>query len=131
MSVSHSYKRQSGRICFFLLASCALALLGTQTAEGADYYLSATGNDQYTGTAPDSAWRSLERLNSAQLEPGDRVFFEGGSTFWGGVMFEPEDTGSDVAPIVMTSYGRAARPSTRATARPSPGVTSVVMSFTT
>jgi hypothetical protein len=45
------------------------------------YYVSAAGNDAYAGTSPQSAWRSIARVNAVDLNPGDRILFEGGRTF--------------------------------------------------
>ncbi len=49
-------------------------------------------------------------LNSANLEPGDRIFLAGGMTFTGTLNLGSQDTGTDalgnlIAPIVITSSG--------------------------
>jgi hypothetical protein len=43
------------------------------------------------------------------LEPGDTVAFEGGGTYEGELELLAEDSGTDLAPVVVTSYG-AGRP---------------------
>ena len=75
-------------------------------AWGTDYYFSSSGDDRDTGTAPDHAWESLSQVNSLELNPGDRIFLEGGSRFTGPLTFE-NDRGSEDNPIVVTSYGES------------------------
>src|SRR3954462_9319193 len=51
----------------------------------ATYYVSATGNDNAGGTSVATAWKSIARVNQADLNPGDKVLFEGGKTFSAGI----------------------------------------------
>src|SRR5205823_6852453 len=45
------------------------------------YYVSPAGNDTWTGTSTAAPWKSIARVNHADLNAGDRVLFEGGKTF--------------------------------------------------
>jgi MYXO-CTERM domain-containing protein len=76
-----------------------------RSARAVDYYVSPAGADDRNGTAPDRAWRTLTRVNALDLEPGDRVLFEGGHSFDGPLELGPEDAGSPDAPVVIGSYG--------------------------
>ncbi|NNF29246.1 MAG: hypothetical protein HKN73_18620 [Gemmatimonadetes bacterium] len=58
----------------------------TGTVSGGDpasgvYYLSPAGNDDSAGTTPSTAWRTLERANTNELAPGDRVLLERGGVW--------------------------------------------------
>lgn len=47
----------------------------------ATYYVSAAGDDSADGRSPDTAWRTLTRVNGRNWNPGDAVLFEGGQSF--------------------------------------------------
>ncbi|HVL67064.1 MAG TPA: right-handed parallel beta-helix repeat-containing protein [Vicinamibacterales bacterium] len=70
-----------------------------------DYYVSKTGHDNHPGTSVEAAWRTIQRVNSHQFFPGDRIFFEGGQTFSGNLYFDAADGGRASAPVVIGSYG--------------------------
>ncbi len=55
----------------------------TIVATGKTYYLSNSGNDDNDGLSPEKAWATMAKLNalSDQLNPGDAVLFERGSTW--------------------------------------------------
>jgi hypothetical protein len=85
--------------------AAAFVLVGAAGAAVTTYYVSSTGNDDAAGTAPGTAWRTIARVNAESLGPGDRVLFEGGSTFAGPLELEPGESGTAAAPIVFDSYG--------------------------
>lgn len=67
-------------ILFFLLALSFTACSNSAVI----YYLDATkGNDSQKGTSPKTAWKSLDKLKSIQLNPGDKVLFKRGEIFHG------------------------------------------------
>jgi len=68
------------------------------------YFLSQAGNDAGKGTASDP-WRTIERLNQETLKPGDKIFFKSGETFTGTLKLDSSDRGSNIAPILISSYG--------------------------
>ncbi len=52
--------------------------------EGATvYYVSNSGNNNNDGKSPATAWKTLSKVNSADLQPGDYVLFERGGYFRG------------------------------------------------
>jgi parallel beta-helix repeat protein len=71
---------------------------------GTIYYVSATGSDSNSGTSPAEAWKTVYRVNSAHLNPGDGVLFRGGDTF-GDQVLMPDSSGVSARPIVYGSYG--------------------------
>ncbi|MDQ3035321.1 MAG: right-handed parallel beta-helix repeat-containing protein [Myxococcota bacterium] len=74
-------------------------------ALGPAYYVRPTGDDASAGTSPELAWRTLARVNEADLEPGDRVLLEGGASFDGTLQLDAEDMGTPAAPIVVSAFG--------------------------
>lgn len=69
-----------------------------------DYFISKEGDDLSRGTYK-HPWKTLNRLNNADLEPGDRVFLEGGSMFEGVLYLDSADSGITGKPVVIGSYG--------------------------
>ncbi|MBM6830050.1 hypothetical protein H9X85_09545 [Anaerotignum lactatifermentans] len=70
---------------------------------GTAYYLSNDGDDSADGTSPETAWATIGRLNSAQLQKGDAVFFQRGDT-WRGEMLLPQPY------VTYSAYGEGAKP---------------------
>lgn len=68
---------------------------------------SAGGNDGNNGLAPDQAWKSLDRVNAADLKPGDTVQFKRGG-MWRGSLTPV--SGAEDAPVTYTSYGDGPKP---------------------
>jgi hypothetical protein len=71
---------------------------------GTSYYVSPTGNDHASGSSA-SPWQTLERVSTANLEPGDHVYLQGGATFTGTLRLTAEDSGTATNPVVIDSYG--------------------------
>jgi hypothetical protein len=76
---------------------------------GANYYVdSANGKDSNDGASAAAPWHSLAKVNSAGLQPGDRVLFRGGQAWRG--QLAPTRSGRPGAPIVIDRYGDGPRP---------------------
>ncbi len=71
------------------------------------YVDSRTGSDAGAGSA-NAPWASLDRVNSAGLEPGDTVLFARGATFEGTI--DVDESGAADAPITFGAYGEGAAP---------------------
>ena len=71
---------------------------------GVTYYVSPAGSDSNSGTSPSQSWRTVQRVNSAALAPGDAVLFQGGATFSDNTLM-PSVSGAGNDPIVYGSYG--------------------------
>src|SRR5687768_10623024 len=73
------------------------------SAVGTNYYLSAAGDDGNIGTSAEAPWKSLEKIESTALQPGDSVSFRSGDTWTGGVVIN--GSGTVRSPIKLNSYG--------------------------
>src|SRR3972149_4628549 len=86
-----------------------LFLAGCNTLENTSYRVyyvdSAAGNDLNAGTSPDKAWKTLEKINGADLEAGDQVLLKAGQEFRGSIRLK-NLTGTASAPILLASYGK-------------------------
>ena len=83
---------------------CASCYASAQTT----YYVDPEGSDKSDGRSAGSAWKSIERVNSARLKPGDRVLFKRGGTWW--EVLRPPASGRRGAPIVFEAYGKGPAP---------------------
>ena len=73
------------------------------------YYVSSSqGNDQNDGLSIESPFKSIDKLNSMQFNPGDSIYFKSGD-YWEG-MFWLKGSGSFNEPIVVDVYGGENRP---------------------
>ncbi len=76
--------------------------------EGRTFYVdSDNGQDRNTGRSEKGAWRSLDRINSADLKPGDTIRFKCGGVWRGSL--KPANGGAN-APVTYTSYARGPKP---------------------
>lgn len=76
---------------------------------GQTYYVDAeSGQDGGDGKSPEHAWRSLGRVNAAQLKPGDTVRFKSGGVWRGSLV---PASGDERAPVTYTSFGEGPKPS--------------------
>lgn len=57
----------------------------TLKVKGTTYYVSADGDDNSDGKTPDTAWKTLDRVNKSWLCEGDGVLFRRGDLFRGEV----------------------------------------------
>jgi len=86
-----------------LLISLAGVSMAAQT-----FYVDATrGRDDRDGLSPETAWRSLKKVNEAPLGPGDRVLFRRGETWRGQLV---PRSGDATAPITYSAYGEGPKP---------------------
>ena len=84
-------------------ATSVAALAVSAPALATTYYVSPSGSDAGAGTSQAAAWRSVSRVSSAALAPGDTVLFDGSGTYPG--LFQPSRSGAAGAPITFRSYG--------------------------
>ncbi|MFM9371295.1 right-handed parallel beta-helix repeat-containing protein [Streptomyces sp. Da 82-17] len=95
------------------IAAAAVGLLpvsaSARGAAGTSYHVDcANGDDAAAGTAPGTAWRSLERASRQVLGPGDRLLLRRGTDCTG--VLAPQGAGADGAPAVIDAYGKGAKP---------------------
>lgn len=72
------------------------------------YVSSSLGNDLNNGLSIQSPFKSIEKLNSMQFNPGDSIFFKSGD-YWQGMLWL-KGSGSFIQPIVIDVYGGNNRP---------------------
>src|SRR4029077_18560841 len=63
------------------------------------YYVSSSGSDGNSGTSTSAAWHSITKVNSVGLKAGDKVLFQGGQTFSGGL--RPKNGGTSSSAITF------------------------------
>ncbi|MBW5445712.1 DNRLRE domain-containing protein [Cohnella sp. CFH 77786] len=101
---------------FALLFSTAImvpAWIDDAHADGTSYYVdSVSGNDSYDGLSSATPWKSLNKVNAATFQPGDRILFKSGSV-WNGQL-RPKGSGAVIggiaSPIVIDRYGTGNKP---------------------
>lgn len=81
-----------------------------EATEGTVYYISPSGNDSNAGTSPDTAWKSIEKVNATTFQPGDMILFEADSQWELTVPLHPLGSGKEGSPIVIGAYGEGAKP---------------------
>ena len=86
----------------------------TNIAWGTEYFFSSSGNDLTGNGSVSNPWRSIGKMNTLDLDPGDQVFFRSGDTFTGSIYLDSIDSGTNasghlVSPILISSYGGDAR----------------------
>lgn len=81
----------------FSFALCAVS------ASAATYYVAPSGSDANSGQAPETAWRTVAKVNRTMLQPGDSVLFQGSATWY--EMLQPSSNGTPSQPITFSTYG--------------------------
>jgi len=109
-------------ILFLLLLTAGVGISNPAAAAGGHsklvYYVSAEGSDTNDGRSPDSAWRSITRLESLALQPGDRVLLRRGDTWR--EQLTASSAGTPEASVRFGAYGEGALPRIAGTAAIAP-----------
>ena len=74
-----------------------------QSGEPDTFYVAAGGSDDADGRSPADPWRTIDRVNSTDLEPGQAVRFASGGTYRGRLQLDGL-AGSSSEPITIGSY---------------------------
>ena len=82
-----------------------LAAISGAVANAATYYVSPAGSDSDPGSRA-KPWQTVARVNAADLEPGDRVLFQGGAAFKGTVKLNAKHSGTPGKKVEFSSYGK-------------------------
>lgn len=72
-------------------------------AQAATYYVSNVGNDSNDGLTVNTSWATLAKVNNANFQAGDTVYFRRGDTWRGHV--EVKNPGKAGAPIIYDAFG--------------------------
>lgn len=70
---------------------------------GTTYYVANAGSDSYNGLTPGTAFKTIGKVNSLTLQPGDKVLFKCGDT-WRATMLVIKWSGATGNPITFGSY---------------------------
>lgn len=103
-------KKTKLTVLFFtviILASACSSIVKEVSPHQNRFYLSSQGNDDNPGTI-ELPWRTLGKVNSHKLAPGDSVFFARRSSFSGGLLIT--ESGTEDKPIAFTAYGAGTAP---------------------
>lgn len=74
------------------------------------YYVdSVNGSDDNTGSSPENAFKTIAKVNSLTLQPGDSILFKAGCS-WVGETLKPQGDGTEDAPITIGKYGGSGYP---------------------
>ncbi len=91
-----------------LAAKRKAEILATPSTEfdikGTKYYVSNDGNDENDGKSPETAWSTIDKVNSSKsiMNSGDAVYFNRGDMFRGHL--------STLAGVTYSAYGEGAKP---------------------
>ena len=102
-----------------LFSACGGGGSGNNASEGGNidnvvvdpqaYYIDAVnGNDANDGKTPQTAWKTLAKLNSITINAGNKLLFRTGQKWYG--KLEIKNSGTQENPIVIGSYGTGAKP---------------------
>ena len=94
----------AGPIALFFSTLMLSGAIHAQTS----YYAGPSGHDRNGGKSPATAWRTVARVNSQSLQPGDQVLFERGGE-WRECL-APGSSGTIDRPIVFGAYGVGPKP---------------------
>ncbi|HUU19628.1 MAG TPA: right-handed parallel beta-helix repeat-containing protein [Sedimentisphaerales bacterium] len=83
---------------WFIIMACRTTLAVT-------YYVSPSGDDSHSGTSAQTPFRTIDKVNAIDLNPGDKVLFQAGRDYHGNLLLTAEDAGTPKQPVVIGSYG--------------------------
>jgi len=99
------FLRKSFLGLFFLVAVLVISSAGWS----ATYYVDATnGDDPNAGTSEVAPWKTIAKVNSSDLQPGDFILFKRGETWH--EQLEVPNSGAPGSPITFGAYGNGDRP---------------------
>ena len=91
-----------------LVALGALAVAAVGPVRATEYFVdSETGDDARDGRSAATAWKSLEKVNAADLVAGDTVRFRRGGLWRGSLV---PKSGEEGRPVTYTTYGKGQKP---------------------
>ena len=93
---------------FFLTIGLLLCICSSDVNASTYYLSSSSGNDNFSGIFPDSAWETIGKINSITLLPGDSVLLKCNDEFYGTLIIQ--NSGSINSPIYFGKYGIGALP---------------------
>ena len=89
---------------YYFIRPANLIMQKSEMARPRAYFVSASGNDENDGTR-NAAFKSISRINSVHLNPGDSVLFEAGHHFNGSLILQSDSAGDSFHSIYVGSFG--------------------------
>jgi len=89
------------------LVLAAAILWHAAGACAATYYVSSEGSDQHDGLSPETPWRTIARVNTAPLMPGDTVLLRRGDCWREQLL---PTSGSEKGVVTYGAYGSGDKP---------------------
>jgi len=89
------------------LGALGILLLAASPGWAVPYHVAAAGSDAADGRSPETAWATLDRVNAAELAPGDSVLFRRGDRWRGRLRAR---SGDETAPVTYGAYGEGEKP---------------------
>lgn len=106
---------------FSFLVISAYKSEGKSLEKSQKYYIDAElGKDSNSGTSPDQAWKTLEKINSSVFKPGDKILLKRGSVWIGHI--ELKQSGLFKKPITIADYGNGDLPKINVNATAKDGI---------
>lgn len=72
------------------------------------YYIDNNGSDSADGLSPNTAWKTLTKVNATTFQPGDSVLFKRGDAWTGTLVIK--SSGTNDARITFGAYGTGDKP---------------------
>jgi len=91
-----------------ILIYAALLCVMAANAQDRTYFISPDGDDSASGLSVKEAWRTLEKINGTEFQPGDRILLESGGEWKGRLSLK--GSGTAEKPVVLSSFGGKVRP---------------------
>ena len=87
---------------------CLMGALATSpSAFAPTYYVANGGSDTNDGCTPETAWKSIGKVNASQFQPGDAVLFHRGDTWREELM---PCSGNESGCVMYGAYGEGPKP---------------------
>ncbi|MBA2938903.1 InlB B-repeat-containing protein [Paenibacillus sp. CGMCC 1.16610] len=107
------------KMTLLLLITFMLAMMLPQNTElkaeaaevavpGTFYVDYSNGQDTNDGTTPETAWKTLDKVNATQFGPGNKILFKSGEIWFGQLW--PKGSGAEGSPIIIDKYGEGDKP---------------------
>lgn len=95
-----------GAFAVLVVVVLAISFVAPQAAyaAGTTYYISTSGSDSNNGLSTSTPWRTLAKVASVTLGPGDQVLLKSGDT-WTGETLTLNGSGTAASPILVSNYG--------------------------
>lgn len=95
-------------VCFIFLVVTGCHVQREQNRASTYYLDGKDGDDANTGLSAEQAWKSLDKIKSLQLKPGDSLLFKSGTSFNG--VIDLRAMGTSSKRIVVGRYGSGKKP---------------------